>query len=159
MTVGCFHFSVFNSSLIQILAPKHVTECGERERVHRRKEVGCQKPPEILVRSQIPQMTVWKMLQYCLLGASSSAFLEAKNQDFFLFFFLKPLLFIYFKKLFIYLFLAVLGLCYWAGFFSSCGKWGLLSSLGALTYCRGLSCSETQALGCEGFHSCGLQAQ
>ena len=104
MTVGCFHFSVFNSSLIQILAPKHVTECGERERVHRRKEVGCQKPPEILVRSQIPQMTVWKMLQYCLLGASSSAFLEAKNQDFFLFFFLnlfylsisKNYLFIYF---------------------------------------------------------------
>lgn len=51
----CSFFSFFNSSLTQILDPKYVAECGEMERVRRREEVGCQKPPEIVVRSRIPR--------------------------------------------------------------------------------------------------------
>ena len=57
--------------------------------------------------------------------------------------------------LFINLIVAVLGLpcgaqalccCTWA--FSSCGKWGLLSSCGALaSHCSGFFCCEVQVLG------------
>ena len=49
---------------------------------------------------------------------------------------------IYFLKiLFIYLFLAVLGLHYWVGFFSNCGEQGLLSSCSAqASYCHSFSC-------------------
>ena len=52
-----------------------------------------------------------------------------------------------FLKLFIYLFMVMLGLhCSQA--FSSCGKWGLLSSYdtGAF-HCSGFSCCRAQALG------------
>ena len=64
-------------------------------------------------------------------------------------------LFIFYKFIFIYLFLAALGLrcCAWA--FSSCGERGLLfiavrgllSAVGSLVVEHGLSCCGAQALG------------
>ena len=65
------------------------------------------------------------------------------------------------KYLFIYLlFLATLGLHCCSGFFSSCGKWGLLSNCGTWAFhCGGFSCCRAQALGCIGFSSCGTRAQ
>ena len=66
------------------------------------------------------------------------------------------------KNTFIYLFvlfLAMLGLCCCAGFFSSCGKWGLLSSCCAWASHRGgFSCCGVQAAGHMGFSSCSSQA-
>ena len=48
----------------------------------------------------------------------------------------------------IYLFLAVLHICYSVGFFSSCSEWRLLSSCDAWTsHCSEFSCWEAQALG------------
>lgn len=55
---------------------------GEMERVRGREEVGCRKTTRNFCKVTNPQMTAWKMLQYCLLGASSSAFLKLKIQDF-----------------------------------------------------------------------------
>ena len=50
--------------------------------------------------------------------------------------------------LFIYSFLAVLGLCCYTWAFSSCSKQGLLSSCGArASHCGGFSCCGAQALG------------
>ena len=52
------------------------------------------------------------------------------------------------KNNFIYLFLALLGLHFFFGFFSSCCKWGLLAACGAwashcsgFSFCRGLRTS------------------
>ena len=56
-------------------------------------------------------------------------------------------------NLFIYLFLAALGLCCCAQAFSSCGKWGLLlvAVCGLLiaraSHCDGFSCCGARALG------------
>ena len=51
----------------------------------------------------------------------------------------------------IYSFLAVLGLCCCADFFSMCREWDRLSSCGAwASHCSGFSC-EAQALGHAGF--------
>ena len=63
--------------------------------------------------------------------------------------------------LFIYvLFLAMLGLHCYSGFFSSWGKWGLLSSCGVWAlHCGGFSCCRAQALGCTGLSSRGAWAQ
>ena len=53
----------------------------------------------------------------------------------------------------------MLGLRCCAGFFSSCGKVGLLSSCGErASHCGGFSCYWAQALGHLGFHSCSSQA-
>lgn len=61
VAVGHVHFSHFLIlHLTQILDPKYVVECGEMERVRRREEVGCQKPPEIFVRSRIPRWLLGK---------------------------------------------------------------------------------------------------
>ena len=62
---------------------------------------------------------------------------------------------LFFLNNFIYLFLAVLGLC--CCFFSSCGDRGLLSS-GAGGSC-GFSCCGTWAPGLRGFSTCGTWAQ
>ena len=43
--------------------------------------------------------------------------------------------------------------------FSSCGKWGLLSSCGArASHCGDFSCCRVRALGHDGFSSCGPRA-
>ena len=43
--------------------------------------------------------------------------------------------------------------------FSSCGKWGLLSSCGVrASHCSGFSCCRARALGHTGFSCCDLQA-
>ena len=56
-----------------------------------------------------------------------------------------------------YLLLGTLGLCCCAGAFSSCSKWGLLSSCNAkASHCGGFSCCGAQALGHVDFSSCGL---
>ena len=45
-----------------------------------------------------------------------------------------------FLKIYLFTFLVMLGLCRCAGFFSSCGEQGLLSSCGVLaSYCGGFS--------------------
>ena len=45
------------------------------------------------------------------------------------------------------------------GIFSSCGKWGLLSSCSAwASHCGGFSCCGAQALGCKDFSSHGAWA-
>ena len=55
---------------------------------------------------------------------------------------------IIFFKLFIHLFLAVLGLCCGIDFFSSCGEWGLVSSCGGwASHCSGFFCYGASALG------------
>ena len=66
----------------------------------------------------------------------------------------------YFFINFIYLFLAVLGgSSLLRRLFSSCGKWGLLSSCSAYNpHCGGFSCCKVQPLECSGFSSCGLWA-
>ena len=54
----------------------------------------------------------------------------------------------YIEKIFIYLFLAELGLCFCLQAFSSCGDQGLLSSCGAwASHCSGFCCCRAQALG------------
>ena len=59
---------------------------------------------------------------------------------------------LFFKNNFIYLFLAVLDLCCCARLFSSCGKWGLLSSCSVqASLCGGFSCCRARALGRTGF--------
>ena len=66
---------------------------------------------------------------------------------------------VFFDNFIYHLFLAVLGLCCCTGFFSSCGKRGLLSSCGVLaSHCGGFSCCRARALGCLGFSSCGTWA-
>ena len=56
--------------------------------------------------------------------------------------------FIYFFILFMYLFLAALGLCRCAWTFSSCDEQGLLSSWGAWSsHCNGFSCCRAWPLG------------
>ena len=52
------------------------------------------------------------------------------------------------KNKFIYLFLAVLGLCCCAGAFSSCGKQGATLRCGVqASHCGGFSCCRARALG------------
>ena len=65
------------------------------------------------------------------------------------------------KNNFIYLFLAVPGLCCCVGgLSSSCSQWGLLSSCqGWVFCCGGFSCCRAWALGHAGFRSSGTQAQ
>ena len=47
---------------------------------------------------------------------------------------------------------AALSLCCYMQAFSSCSRWGLLSSYGRqASYCGGFSCCQTRALGCTGF--------
>ena len=54
--------------------------------------------------------------------------------------------FVFLAELFIYLFLAVLGLCFRARAFSSCGKWGpLFIAVRGPPHHRGLSCCGAQA--------------
>ena len=66
------------------------------------------------------------------------------------------LLFKNFFKNFICLFLTTLGLHCFERVFSSCGKWGLLSSCGPWAFhCGGLSCCSAWALGHTGFSSFG----
>ena len=63
------------------------------------------------------------------------------------------------KKLFIYIFLAALGLrcCAWA--FSSCCEEGLLSGCGVqASHCSDFSCCRAQALGCMGSSTCNAWA-
>ena len=60
--------------------------------------------------------------------------------------------FIFFN--FIYLFLAVLGLCCWMQAFSSWHRLELPSSMQA-SHCSGFSCCRAWALGCTGFSSWG----
>ena len=63
---------------------------------------------------------------------------------------------------FYYLFICLFGcpassmLC---GLFSNCNGWGLFSSCGVQSCCRGFSCCGAQALGYTGFRSCGAWAQ
>ena len=60
----------------------------------------------------------------------------------------EQLIFKIFVYLFIYSFLAVLGLCCYTWAFSGCSKWGLLSSRGArASHCGGVSCCGAQAPG------------
>ena len=67
------------------------------------------------------------------------------------------------KKIF---FLVVLGLCCCMPAFSSCGSWGLIFSCGAWTsYCGGFSCCRARVLGVQASEaaapwpsSCSLQA-
>ena len=58
------------------------------------------------------------------------------------------------KNNFIYLFLAVLGLCCCVVFFSSGSKQRLLSSYAQASHCGGFSCFGAWALGLMGFRSC-----
>ena len=68
------------------------------------------------------------------------------------------LLFFLMKKLFIYVFLAALGLCCCARAFSSCGEQGLLFSCGVrASHCGVLSCCRAQALE-HRLSSCGAWA-
>ena len=55
------------------------------------------------------------------------------------------------KKLFIYVFLAALGLCCYLWVFSSCSTWA--------SHCGGFSCCRAWAPGCEGLSSDGSWAQ
>ena len=65
-----------------------------------------------------------------------------------------------FSKIFIYLFLAALGLCCCTWNFSSCNKQGLLSNSHAwVSYCSGSSCCAVWALKHTNFSSCGSGAQ
>ena len=57
----------------------------------------------------------------------------------------------FFFLIFIYLFLAVLGIYCCMPVFSSCGAW--------VSHCSGLSCCGAQSLECKGFSSCGMWAQ
>ena len=60
--------------------------------------------------------------------------------------------------MFIYLFLAMLGLHCCVQIFSSCSELKLLSSCAVWTsFCGGFSCCESWALGHSGFSSCGSQ--
>ena len=68
-------------------------------------------------------------------------------------------------NLFIYLFLAVLGLRCCARAFSSCGKRATLRCGARASHCRGFSCCRARALGAQasvvvarGLSSCGLWA-
>ena len=54
--------------------------------------------------------------------------------------------------------LAVLGLRCCVQAFSSCNKWGSLSSCARVSYCSGFSCCRAQALWCGGFSNCGSWA-
>ena len=54
----------------------------------------------------------------------------------------------FFKIVFMYLFLAVLGLRCYTQVFSSCGEQGLLSGCGKWACCAGFSCCRAGALGC-----------
>jgi len=73
-----------------------------------------------------------------------------------------PWLFLFLK----YLFMAVLSLHCFAGFFSSCGEWGLLSGCSAqASHCGGFFCCGAQALGTQalvaaawGLSSCDSRA-
>ena len=72
--------------------------------------------------------------------------------------FLKIYWSIAFNGLFIFLYLAVLGLHCCMQAFSSCREKGLFSSCGVrASHCSGFCCGA-QALGCVGFSSCGTQA-
>ena len=65
------------------------------------------------------------------------------------------------KKLFLFidLFLVVLGLCCCMRAFSSCSKWGILSSCGVqASHCGGFFCCKAWALGCVDFSSFISQA-
>ena len=80
-----------------------------------------------------------------------NVFLKYKDICIFLIFLKNELFFVFFKViqfiyLFIYLFMAVLGLRFCARAFSSCGKWGATLHCGARAfhYC-GLSCCGAQA--------------
>ena len=65
-----------------------------------------------------------------------------------------------------YVFLAALGLCYFAWVFSSCGEWGAALPCSAWpSHCRGFSFCRVQALGVQasvslasGLSSCGSRA-
>ena len=60
---------------------------------------------------------------------------------------------------FIYLYLAMLGLCCYVWAFSSCSDHGLLSNCGAQAcHCGGFSCWGAHALRCTGFSNCGMWA-
>ena len=63
------------------------------------------------------------------------------------------LLFVF--KMLIYFFLAVLGLCGCAWIFSSCGKWGLLTSCGVLASHYSVLL-QNSGFRCVDFSSCGL---
>ena len=65
------------------------------------------------------------------------------------FFFFNAKLFSFFINLFIYLFLAALGLrcCAWA--FFSCGEQGLLCCGARASHCGGFSCCGARALGAQ----------
>ena len=71
---------------------------------------------------------------------------------------LQNYLFIY-LKLFIHLFLALVGLCSCVQAFSSCSEQGLLSSCGAqVSHCGGFSCFGARLLGSGAFRSCSTRA-
>ena len=60
---------------------------------------------------------------------------------------------------FVYVFLAVLGLCCCMWAFSNCSKQGPLSGCGVrASHCSGFSWCRAQAPECEGFSSCSSQA-
>ena len=70
-----------------------------------------------------------------------------------------------YKSLFIYLFLAALGLRCWVQAFSSCSEWGLLFVVVHRLLCGGFSCCGARAVGmrasvvvAHGLSSCGLRA-
>ena len=66
------------------------------------------------------------------------------------------------KNNFIYLFMAVLGLCCCVGFFSSCiEQWLLFSCAAQTSHCDGFSCCRGWAcrVGAWSFHSCDTWAQ
>ena len=54
--------------------------------------------------------------------------------------------------------MTALGLHCYIQAFSSCCKWGLLSSCSVLAYCGGFSCYGAWVLGCTGFSSCSFWA-
>lgn len=55
------------------------------------------------------------------------------------------------QKLYLFLFLAGLGVRRWVQAFSGCSEQGLLSALGVWAFhCSGLSCFGAGALGCKG---------
>ena len=85
---------------------------------------------------QLPVTLAWGELQIVHASTASALFI-----------------FNFFSKIFIYLFWAVLGLHCCAQVFSSCGKWGLLSSCIArvASHCGGFSWYGAQALGHTGF--------
>ena len=104
-------------------------------------------------------------LEHCGFPGLDVSFLSQVGSLQPLYFFFSLNKFIYF---FIYLFLAVLGLCCCMRAFSSCGEWGLLSVAvhRLLSHCGGFSCCGAWALGmrasvvvAHGLSSCGTQAQ